>query len=70
VMLINEDPSAPITAKINVSGGSVGSKGRRFDYGQTQQKAGAGVTAVEIKEVGSDFNVTVPPYTITDVLVE
>jgi hypothetical protein len=70
LMLINEDPSTPVTAKVNVSGGGVGGKGRRFDYGQTQQKAGTGVTPVDIKEVGSDFSVTVPPYTITDILIE
>lgn len=70
LMLINEDPSTPITAKINVSGGTVGSKGRRFEYGQTQQKAGTGLAPMEIKDVGNDFSVTVPPYTITDILIE
>ena len=70
LMLINEDPSTPVTAKINVSGGSVGSKGRRFEYGQAQQKAGTGLAPMEIKDVGNDFSVTVPPYTITDILIE
>ena len=70
VMLINEDPSTPITAKINVSGGTVGTKGRRFEYGLTQQKAGTGLAPMDIKDVGNDFSVTVPPYTITDILIE
>jgi hypothetical protein len=70
MMLINEDPSTPVTAKINVSGGTVGTKGRRFDYGLTQQKAGTGLAPMDIKEVGNDFSVTVPPYTITDILIE
>ncbi len=70
LMLINEDPSTPVTAKINVSGGAVGTKGRRFEYGLTQQKAGTGLVPMEIKEVGGDFSVTVPPYTITDILIE
>jgi hypothetical protein len=70
IMLINEDPSTPVTAKIGVTGGSVGSKGRRFEYGLVQQKAGTGVTPMEIKDVGNDFSVTVPPYTITDILIE
>jgi hypothetical protein len=70
LMLINEDPSGAVTAKVNLGGGTVGTKGRRFDYGLAQQKAGTGVTKMEIKDVGSDFSVTVPPYTITDILIE
>jgi hypothetical protein len=70
LMLINEDSSTAITAKISVSGGQVGSKGRRFDYGLAQQKAGTGIAPVEIKDVGSEFSVTIPPYTITDILIE
>ncbi len=70
LMLINEDPSAPITAKVNVSGGTVGTKGRRFEYGLAQQKAGTGLAPMEIKDVGGDFSVTVPAYTITDILIE
>ena len=70
LMLINEDPSTPITAKINVSGGNVGTKGRRFEYGLAQQKAGTGLAPMEIKEVGNEFSVTVPAYTITDILIE
>jgi hypothetical protein len=70
LMLINEDASTAITAKISVSGGQVGSKGRRFDYGLAQQKAGTGIAPVEIKDVGNEFSVTVPQYTITDILIE
>jgi hypothetical protein len=70
LMLINEDPSTPITAKISIGGGPVGSKGRRFEYGQAQQKAGTGIAQVEIKDGGNEFSVTIPPYTITDILIE
>jgi hypothetical protein len=70
LMFINEDPSTPITARVNVAGGQVGSKGRRFDYGLAQQKTGAGIAPMEIKDVGSDFSVTIPPYTITAILIE
>lgn len=69
LMLINEDLSSPITVKINIAGGPAGSKGLRFDYGLEQQKTGTAFVKSDVKDVGADFTVTVPPYSITDILV-
>ncbi|MDP9051146.1 MAG: hypothetical protein M3O31_10590 [Acidobacteriota bacterium] len=70
IMLINKDPQNAITAKVSIAGGPVGAKGKRFDYGITQQKAGLPTVPSEIKDLGAEFTVTVPPYSITDVLIE
>jgi hypothetical protein len=69
LMLINEDPSTPIMAKIHLGGGAVGKQARRLDYGIVQQKAGTGFVTSDVKDVGESFNVTVPAYTITDILI-
>jgi hypothetical protein len=69
LMLVNEDPGGAITVKVSVSGGDAGTKAQRLDYGMVQQKAGTGFVPVEMKEGGNDFSVTVPPYTITDILM-
>jgi hypothetical protein len=69
LMLINEDPSTPIMAKIHLGGGAVGKQARRLDYGIVQQKAGTGFVTSDVKDVGESFSVTVPAYTITDILI-
>lgn len=69
LMLINKDPSAPITAKISIPGAAASPRGFRFDYGAEQQKAGTGFVKTDFKDGGPDFTVTIPPYTITDILM-
>lgn len=69
IMLINEDPKRAQTVMVTVSGGAIGTKGRRLDYGIEQQKAGAPLAQSEISGLGSKFKVSVPPYTVTDILI-
>jgi hypothetical protein len=69
LMLVNEDPKSAATATVTMSGGPVGSKGRRFDYGLEQQKAGAPLAQSEMTGLGSKFTLTIPPYTVTDILI-
>lgn len=69
IMLVNKDPSSPIAAKVNLAGAPVGAKGTRFDYGLEQQKSGAPFVKSDFKDVGAEFTVTVPPYTITDIII-
>jgi len=70
LMLVNKDPASAMAVKVNILGGQVGTKARRFDYGIAQQKAGSGITPVKMDDVSGDFLVTVPAYTITDILIE
>ncbi|HEY1253198.1 MAG TPA: hypothetical protein VGF01_00305 [Terracidiphilus sp.] len=69
ILLINKDAKNPVEVKIKVDGGSYASSGLRFDYGQEALKAGNAVAKTPIKDLGSAFSVTVPAYTITDVLI-
>ena len=69
VLLINEDPKNEATVTVSITGGTVGSKGRRLEYGLQQHKAGAPVAQSEITGLGPSFNVTVPAYTVVDVLI-
>ena len=69
VMLVNDNPSSPVTVTVNLNGGPVGTKGRRIDYGAAQQKSGAPVSQSEITGLGAKFTITVPAYTITDILI-
>jgi hypothetical protein len=69
VMLINKDLKSPATVKVTVKGGTIGQTGKRFDYGTTQFAAGSPVAASAFTATGSEFTVTVPPYTISDILL-
>jgi hypothetical protein len=69
IMLINKDPKNNATVKVTVNGGKLGGPGMRFDYGRTNPPAEKSVSAVQVEDVGNSFTLTVPSYTITDVLI-
>ncbi len=69
LMLINEDPQLAATVKVNFTNGAVGVEGRRIDYGSAQFAAGARPAVSQFSAQGNEFTVTVPPYTITDLLL-
>ncbi|MFZ1087375.1 MAG: hypothetical protein WAN35_20620 [Terracidiphilus sp.] len=69
IMLINKDPKSPATVKVTFKNGSVGAAGKRFDYGTSQFSAGAPVAAAPFTATGNELNITVPPYTITDIVL-
>jgi hypothetical protein len=68
-MIVNTDPSSSATVKISVKGGGIGTAGKRFDYGQAEFDKSAGLTVTPITVSGSEFTVTVPAYTVTDILL-
>jgi hypothetical protein len=69
IMLVNKDPSSPIEAKITITGGPVGAKAKRFEYGMAQEKAGTPLVVTDFAGAGTEFTVMVPPYTITDLVL-
>jgi hypothetical protein len=69
LMLINKDPKNSTTVKVTFKNGLVGNEGRRIDYGNAQLGAGVKPTVAPYSATGDEFTVTVPPYTITDLLV-
>jgi hypothetical protein len=69
LMLVNKDPKAAATVKVTFKNGAIGATGKRFDYGTEQYAAGAAVAAAPFAAPGNEFTVTVPPYTVTDILL-
>lgn len=68
-MIVNTDPKLPATVKITVKNGGVGTAGKRFDYGANEFSAGKGLTSLPLTISGNEFTVTVPAYTVTDLLL-
>ena len=69
VMLINKDPKNNATVKVTVNGGKLAGPGMRFDYGRSNPPGDKAVSGVQIDDVGNNFTLTVPSYTITDVVI-
>jgi len=69
LMLVNKDPKLPATVKVTFKNGTIGSAGKRIDYGAPQYDAGAHEAVTAFSAPGDQFDVTVPPYTITDILL-
>jgi hypothetical protein len=69
IMLINKDPKASAEVKVTVSGGTFDTQGMRFDYGQDILKAKGKVARAPVKVDGMTFKVSVPAYTITDIVL-
>jgi len=69
LMLVNKDPKVAAVVKVTFKGGSVGAAGKRFEYGSTQVAAGAPLSQAPFTEGAEEFSITVPPYSITDVLL-
>ena len=69
ILFVNKDKASDAVLKVTVSGGSFSVQGTRFDYGQTNATSGTAVTKSPIKVDGMTFSLTVPPYTITDIVL-
>jgi len=69
LMLMNKDPKNSTTVKVTVAGASLGVKGTRFDYGKTNPPDGNAIRGKPIEAVGNSFSVTMPPYTVTDIVI-
>jgi hypothetical protein len=68
-MLVNKDPKAAATVKVTFKNGYIGAAGKRFDYGSAQFSAGAAAAVSPFAATGNEISVTVPPYTVTDILL-
>jgi hypothetical protein len=68
IILINKDPKNNATVKINVSGANLAAAGVRFDFGKNNPGTQYMVPAVAA-DLGNSFTVTVPSYTITDLVI-
>jgi hypothetical protein len=69
LMLVNKDPKETATVKVAFKNGKIGSTGKRFDYGSAQFRAGTPVAAAPFTATGNEIEITVPPYTITDIIL-
>lgn len=69
VMLVNKHPKDTATVKLKVSGAKLGASGVRFDWGSASPASGYPVTRNALPDAGSTMTITVPPYTITDLVL-
>jgi hypothetical protein len=69
LMLINKDPKNTATVKVNISGAKLATSGMRFDYGKANPPSDNTVQGNPIDNVGNSFTVTVPPYTVSNILM-
>lgn len=69
LLLINRDPNQSITATVTVDGYSFATKGTRSDWGKPGTDAGNKITDSPIDNLGPTFNVVVPRYSITAIVI-
>jgi hypothetical protein len=69
LMLVNKDSKTEATVKVTFKNGSIGTSGKRFDYGSAQYGAGTQLAVTPFSAPGSEFTITVPPYTVTDIVL-
>ena len=69
LMLVNKDPKSAATVKVTFKNGNIGSTGKRVDYGSALYATGAPVAQSAFTASGNEFTVTIPPYTVTDILL-
>jgi hypothetical protein len=69
LMLINKDPKTAAEVKVTLNGAQPASSGLRFEYGPQQSKDNAPLQRTPADGLDKNFTVTVPAYSIVDVLV-
>jgi hypothetical protein len=69
VMLVNKDPKVPAIVKLTYKNGGVGASGKRFEYGAAQYSTGAPMAVTPFTATGNEMEITIPPYTITDIVL-
>jgi len=69
LMLVNKDSKIEATVKVTFKNGNIGSTGKRFEYGSAQYGAGTQVAVTPFSAPGNEFIITVPPYTVTDIVL-
>jgi alpha-L-arabinofuranosidase len=69
IMLINKDPKNSATVKVSVSGAKFAGTGTRYDFGRNNPAKDYAVPAVSASELGNEFTVSVPSYTVTVLVI-
>ena len=74
VMLINTDPLIPVAATVNISGPALAGSGIRYQFGQTNfigtnSYPSYAVSSNSVSGLGNTFTITVPAYTIVNLLI-
>lgn len=69
IMLVNKDSRNNATVKVTVNGGKLAGPGMRFDYGKSNPPGDKAIAGTQVDDVGNSFTITVPAYTVTDVLI-
>ncbi len=69
LLLINKDLNQSITATITVDGYSFATKGTRYDWGKPGTDAGKSITESPIDNLGPTFQVVVPRFSITGIVI-
>jgi hypothetical protein len=74
VMLINTDPLIPIAVTVNISGPALASTGIWYQFGQTNfigtnNYPSYPISSNNVSGLGNTFTVTVPAYTIVNLLI-
>jgi hypothetical protein len=69
VMLINKDGHSSSRVKVVFNNAKIQAEGIRFDYGGAQAKANTGPARSDLKMDGNSVIVTIPPYSMVDIVV-
>lgn len=69
IMLINKDAKNNATVKVSVIGPKLAQAGTRYDFGKNNTAKDYAVPAVTASELGNEFTVSVPSYTVTVLVI-
>jgi hypothetical protein len=69
-MFINKNPKNTATVKVTVNGAKLAASGTRYDFGKSNPGTQYMVPGVAANDLGNSFSVTVPSYTITDLIIQ
>jgi len=69
IMFINKDSKNNAMVKVSVTGAKLGASGTRFDFGKSNPATQYAVNSAAATDLGNTFSVSVPSYTITDIVI-
>jgi hypothetical protein len=69
LLLINKDPKEAATVKIKISGVQLANSGFRYDFGPSNPPNGYLTTGGLVSDLGNTFTLSVPAYSITDIVM-
>jgi hypothetical protein len=69
IMLINKDPTNSAAVKVSISGSKLAQAGTRYDFGKGKSAKDYAVAAVTASELGNEFTVSAPSYTVTVLVI-